>query len=439
MTAPWQGCVQVKRSLRIGAGKTNTDFREIVSNSWKTLKKQDFRLGKDRFGFAVGTMSENRLRALQTICEWARASDGTAHFERRFADGGIASKDHRSIKGAIETILSEATGATASAVAVQSFLAHLVAIKFDALHEGATSSSSMINQLAAALAEADRHRSDDLFDALQQIVSEHSGRSASFQRVDLLKALRGRFGLHGSHALRGDLMLLDQIAEQWPEDIGDRIGGISVPRPAIEKMLDKAVANHRFTQVHGLPGTGKSAVLRQFVQRNRESGPLVFLKSDRLSGQSWQAFARSIGLTSTSIIALLTEIEALGAPYLCIDGIDRIEQAQRGIVTDLIRTILRTDALSNWRIIVTARDAGIEPLRNWLPSQLFAGDGLGMVEVKAFSEEEAKALAKAVPALRGLLFGAATVREIARRPFFASVLVRELALPNDTLHTSLGD
>lgn len=422
--------LQVKRSLSIGAGKTNTDFREIIGNSWKTLKKDGFRIGRDRFGFVVGTISDDRLRALQTICEWARASDDAAHFSERFADGGLASRDHRSVRQAIETILSEAICAPVPVEELQSLLAHFLAIKCDALHEGAASSVAIINQLTAALSDADRDRGHDLWDALQQIAHEQSGRSAAFQRSNLLTALKGRFRFRGSNRLQHDLLLLERIAAEWPDDIGDRIGGVTIARPTIQAKLDRAIADHRFVQIQGLPGTGKSAVFRQFIERHRASGPVLFIKSDRLDGRSWQAFARSIGLECTDAKVLLREIGALGLACLCIDGIDRIEPAQRNIVTDLLRAILATSELADWRIVVTARDAGIEPLRNWLPSQLFASDGVGIVEVREFDDDETHALSEAVPSLSPLLYGSANVSAIARRPFFASVLVKELAAVN---------
>jgi hypothetical protein len=46
------------------------------------------------------------------------------------------------------------------------------------------------------------------------------------------------------------------------------------------------------------------------------------------------------------------------------------------------------------------------------------------VPIVPFTPDEADALADKMPNLRPLLFGAAGVREIARRPFFAAVLAR---------------
>jgi hypothetical protein len=75
------------------------------------------------------------------------------------------------------------------------------------------------------------------------------------------------------------------------------------------------------------------------------------------------------------------------------DGIDRIKQEERGIVTDLLRAIETENALSHWRILVTSRDQGLEVLRSWIPSSLYAATGVGNVAVDGLDDGEAETLA----------------------------------------------
>lgn len=64
--------LQVKRSLTISKANTNQDFRDIISDSWATLNKSNFRDNVDRYGAAVGMVSSAKERALKTLCDWAR-------------------------------------------------------------------------------------------------------------------------------------------------------------------------------------------------------------------------------------------------------------------------------------------------------------------------------------------------------------------------------
>jgi len=157
------------------------------------------------------------------------------------------------------------------------------------------------------------------------------------------------------------------------------------------------------------------------------AGPILFLKSDRLQGMSWRTYANALGLRHQSEVEILVELGAGGTAILFIDGIDRIKQDERGVVTDLLRAIETEDALSHWRILVTSRDQGLEVLRSWIPSSLYAATGVGNVAVNELDDSEAETLAALRPELRVLLFGAPGVQEIARRPFFASVLADQAA------------
>ncbi len=59
--------LQVKSTLHIGDGPSNTDFRDVLTKAWSTVQSMSFKPGRDRVGAAVGTMSQTRLRALRRL------------------------------------------------------------------------------------------------------------------------------------------------------------------------------------------------------------------------------------------------------------------------------------------------------------------------------------------------------------------------------------
>jgi hypothetical protein len=175
-----------------------------------------------------------------------------------------------------------------------------------------------------------------------------------------------------------------------------------------------------------LPGCGKSAVLKRFAQKASTAGPILFLKNDRITGSGWSTFAASLGLSNADAVQLLLEIGSTGTPILFIDGIDRVRPNQQGVIVDLVNAIQREPNLSNWKVLVSSRDQGLEAFRAWFPPAVYANTGIGDVTVGPFSREEAEQLAQSKPHLRKLLFGNAAARDIARRPFFAAVLARSI-------------
>ena len=251
--------------------------------------------------------------------------------------------------------------------------------------------------------------------------------SAEHTRASLLRGLGGSWRFSGTPALAADMQLLRDGTRHWLAQQADDIGGLHLDREGLRDQLVAQLASHRLTLVKGLPGAGKTVLLRDLLQAYAADGTTLLLTANRLSGRSWAEQARALGLSTTGIEPLLVEVAATGHPVLFIDGIDRVAPEHRPIITDLLGQLLASPALAGWRVVATARDAGIEPLRNWVPAALWSGAGVGYVDVDNLSDDEASVLADKLPALKPLLTGGnERVRTLARRPFFAAVLARGL-------------
>lgn len=419
--------LQLKRSLTISDADTNEDFRDIVRDCWLTLQKPDFQNDVDRFGAATESVAVQKRRDLNSLCDFARASPTLADFEARFLPEGDASAAVAAIRADIVSLIAKAKTSPPSQDEVYRFLRHFVLLVFDQLADAASGPAEAIAVLVPTLASAQTDRAPLVWDHLCQLARAGAGRAGQFLRRDLVATLTPVVRLAGAPALRGDLELLNTVARSAVADIEDDVEGTRLERTTPRKQLEEARARYRFVQVQGLPGSGKSVLLRHAVEEVLAQGNVLFLKADRLQGTSWAAFAAGIGLSTASLEDLLTELAATGTPTLFIDGIDRIELAQRPIILDLVRTIVATPALEGWSIIATLRDTGVEHLRTWLPRPLFEANILGVVTVEQLDNTESRALADAQPALEPLLFGPKAVREIVRRPFFAKILGQNFA------------
>ncbi len=415
--------LQVKKALTVSSAESNQDFRSIILGAYATITKPEFRADIDQVGAITGSIRDDSKRAVETVCTWAKSQDTSDTFLGKFSPG-VSNNEHRKFHNAVRDILRDSIPANRLDTEVHRLLKHFVLMEFDLLHDGATDESNAVALLRYCLKPIDATRSADLWSCLRVIAREAAGQGAAFSRPNLIPRLHGSFRLVGAISLRKSLDLLFQEAQLGLKDIAVDVIGSVIPRTkVIEETRDK-LKQHSFVQIIGIPGAGKSAVLRLLCDEFFKAGTGLFLKSDKLSYSSWSAYAMAIGLDAVSLESLLLEITLCGTPILAIDGLDRISPESRGIVRDILNTILGNPVLkSAWSIAATVRSGGIEDIRTWLPSNLFDESQPAMVEVKAFDDEESRALADALPALRALLFSEnERVREISRRPFFAAVI-----------------
>jgi len=420
--------LQVKRRLVISSAASNTDFKDSILRAYATCSGSQFNPDVDRVGVVTGEISDASKRSFETLCEWARSESNAAGLIEKLGAEGVAGQKQVYFDD-VRSILSSTVDEQGLDEATWSLLSHFVLMRFEMLHEGSVTEATTVAGLANSLAPVDASRADDLWRRLLALVRVAEGHAASFDRKTLVARLNGAVRLKGASSMQGALAALRDEARSAAAEIGNTIDGYAVPRERIVLSTREALAECRFVQIGGLPGAGKSAVLQTMVYEALEKGTVLFLKSDRLTGATWAQYAANVGMSGVGLEDFLVEIMVIGSSTIFIDGLDRVEMGHRGVVRDVVNTMMNSPLLGSLRMLVTVRDTGMEHVRTWLPVRLFAA-GAKTVEVMELDDQEATALAVQRPTLRHLLFGSAQVRAIVRRPFFASVLAKRYA--NDT-------
>jgi hypothetical protein len=413
--------LQIKRSITISGAASNDEFRGIITAAVKTQALGSFTKGADVCGFVVEHVTAETFRNLTRLINWAKASTAGADFDARFLPSGTAAADERNLRSGLLPVIG-----AANADEEIDFYQHFVALHLHGLEEGGVLRTEVVNRLQEIIAANEDGQDVLLFDRLCRIAREGSGKATKWTRASLLARLRGAVRLRVVPYLGDDINRLNAHSSEALNVVSEKVDDFHVERELLQQDVAKQLDQHRVVSIGGLPGCGKSAVLKRFAQKASTEGPILFLKNDRITGSGWSTFAASLGLSNSDTVQLLLEIGSTGTPILFIDGIDRIRPDQQGVIVDLVNAIQSEPNLSNWKMLVSSRDQGLEAFRAWFPRGMYENTGIGDVIVRPFSDEEAEQLAQSKPHLRKLLFGNATVQDIARRPFFAAVLVRSI-------------
>jgi hypothetical protein len=413
--------LQIKRSLTISGAASNDEFRGIIRAAVDTQGLGSFTKGIDACGFVVEHVTTASFRSLTRLIDWAKASTDGADFEARFLPTGTAAEDERSLRSGLLDVIG-----AANVDEEISLYSHFVGLHLHGLEEGGVLRTEVVNRLQEIIATNEDGLDVLLFDRLCRIAREGSGKATKWTRASLLAQLRGTVRLKVIPYLGDDINRLNTYSLEALNVVSEKVDDFHVEREVLQQDVAKQLDQHRVVSISGLPGSGKSAVLKRFAQKASTTGPILFLKNDRISGTGWSTFATSLGLSNTDAVQLLLEIGSTGTPILFIDGVDRIRPDQQGVIVDLVDAIQSDPNLSNWKVLVTSRDQGLEAFRAWFPPGMYANTGIGDVIVRPFSDEEAEQLAQSKPRLRKLLFGNAAVQGVARRPFFVAVLARSI-------------
>ena len=424
--------LQLKRRVVISAAPSNTEFRQIITASKETRSATTFQKDIDTYGFAVEHVATQSFRALQRIIDWAKSSPTPEIFSNRFVSTGTAAATERRIR---ESLLPLIRGTCENDEV--NFYRHFKALHLGGFTDDGVLRAEVVNRLQELVVSDKDNLGLLLFDRLCRIARLGAGTSRTWTRHALLTDLHDQVRLKVIPRYKTDIDVLNTLSLACMEDLSDDITGFQVDRLELEESILKQLTKCRLVNIGGLPGCGKSAMLKSIARNYIAKGPILFLTSDRLTGASWLSFAHAHGLQILNLSGLLTEIESAGTPILFIDGIDRVSPNQKAIITDILRTIATHQHLADWKVIASSRNQGLEAYRSWFPVSFYRDQGFGDVSVGSFNDTEARVLANAKPGLARLLFGPAPVREIARRPFFASVLARNLQNESQSIETEV--
>lgn len=357
----------------------------------------------DRHLLAVATQRTSHAISgpFQDVLEWARKAQSGSQFFARLALKGVASEQMRSFAQTFRSHLIT-QGIADENEAVWTIIRRFIILEFD-FESGAPQAKTHALTLARqVLAPEDATRSEALWSSLIELVIEMGKAGGSITRQSLIGRLKARgFRLAGNRNFALARAKLAEMSRQALMEIGTTVGGVSLPRLGALADLEKARDAHRFIEITGKPGVGKSWVLRHLAERQGREAHVIVLDPVGTPDGGWSALAQRLEIPGTAK-DFLGDLAASGGGMLFIDSLEMFTSVERRrTVNDLLREIAQFPSFS---VVVSKRpDVGVEDT-SWVAEDALAKLGApGRVVVGELDNNEVGALSDAAPELRALL------------------------------------
>lgn len=291
--------LQLKHRLTLSDAKTNTDFADIVADSWKALQQDGFSDAVDRIAAAAENLSKDSYYASHRLAEMAtlaKDGDGLVAMLDQPGQGGEA----KAIWNAVATLSARALGTPATNDQLRRFWQHFRVLRIETTLEIFGDRIRAIDQLRSVVTAKDSPDPAALYGTLELIAGTLNVRGAGLDADQLMALLAERYAIHiepqdpqlepiartahtvalqdarswrahlGVKAIAPKLQALDPIASEGG-DPANAVRGAVFDLSEIEKYLRR----HRRLAILGAPGAGKSQSLVQIADQLLEVSELI--------------------------------------------------------------------------------------------------------------------------------------------------------------------
>lgn len=409
---------------KISFTEDNDVFFEVINAAFQDFNSQEFDYEKDKIAIISGPISATDINHTRIILDWARYSESEKEFLLKISSPKFSSDAKRSKLNAFRVQLEKANGSSISDELLWKFLKvyHIFSYDLD------VDSGQCLSLISSILA---RYTSDpiSLFNDISEYIRNANQYAGTITFENLPKEISNLFK---EDKRLSNISSLNEHTVYIYDAIKTDINGFIVERDEYISQLAEEVINNKFVLVSGARGTGKSGLVKSFIEKHSDI-PYFYFRTEDLDHSHIDKVLHAVGIT-TGISALEHQLSLIPSKIIVLGSLEKIlelehTQAFRDLITFLKKT-------AGWTVIATARNYAIPQLMmnyfsemDFLCQQFTIGD---------FGEDEVESLCLNVPALLEIKNNVHLKRLLAN-PFLASFLYRVSTSPYKLSPTSTID
>jgi hypothetical protein len=411
--------IQSKRDISFSP--KDATFAEVAA---QVARSQTRTVSEERHLLAVATQRQSKSISgpYQDVLIWARAAKSSHEFFDRVEAKGVGSDPMRTFVATFKANLL-AAGVADDDDIIWKLLRRFAILVFDF---ESTAPLARLHALALArqmLADEDVSRAESLWSDLIEISIAIGKVGGAIGREELRSKLVERgYRLAGDRDYRSARARLADLARMTLAGIGTTVVGVRLTRHEAVAHLNTALDEHRFVELRGGPGVGKSAVLRLVAERAGREAQLIVLDPVSTPSGGWLSFAQAIGIPGTAR-EFLNDLGASGSALIAIDSLEMFtDPGRQRTVNEILR---EASAVPGFTVIVTSRSSEEFSVDRWITDDIIDGfGGAHSVQVGDLTDEEVEFLSGRTPELRAILAPGHPAASIARNLYRLSRLLK---------------
>lgn len=380
--------IQVKRSISFSP--KDPIFKDVVAQ----MLQAD--IGHELAVATARTTSKKVDSAYQDVLRMARHIGDPDTFMERIYRPGSANADMREFVDTFKANVVDHGGSDDNR-SIWQLLRRFQILIFDYTALGSHCQALDLERAGRLLTPDSESNSASLMANLAEHEMTLAADGGDCDRTSLVELLQNRgFRFAGQRRYFPTRMAIAEASHQALADINDQVCNVTLHRNDYIDSINDALEQHRYVEIRGDGGVGKSGILKHLAQSQSVESTILVLRSGRTIPGGWTALRGVLGFDG-SLRELLCDIAGSGGGILFIDNLDYFEDPEKTTVNDIVREIANIPGFS---IVASARRDFAKDEPSWLPSsEIKMLGGASLIEVTELADNEIGDIAQTIPQL----------------------------------------
>jgi hypothetical protein len=417
--------LQAKHDISFTIG--NDIFKEVMNSFWKDFNNSSiFDKSKDKLIIAKNGFTKDERNHLKSLFNWANNHATETDFISEV--NRIEAKKGR--LDIFRAVLKEANNNTDLAdKEIWEFLKCVDVLEYDFLNEGSIDKTYFLNLIKLSKSKTSTATESEIWDSIFSYAStlNKDGGSATHESIK-----DKDFSQHLDNAqLSPYFKAVEKLKSDSKEilrpiktSIGKGENEFQLPRTEIREKILQAISGSQFTIVTGKPGVGKSAELKEIIQKDFPNASVFVFRADQFNESTLANVFSGQGVNET-IQDIFSCISLIPEKIIFIDSLEKLLEADPECAFKQLLALLKEHP--EIKIIVSSRKYAIDLIT--LKFGIDKND-TGIIDIPTLNEEELNLVSKKFPQLNNVLKNN-KVKKLLQSPKYLDFSILAISKTND--------